>query len=61
MISKILEPKNSVKINQENLNSKILLIAGNGNVKKIRDSLIEECIYNEELIKIFDDLKFSRM
>lgn len=57
VISKILEPKNSVKINQENLNSKILLIAGNGNVKKIRDSLIEECIYNEELIKIFPEGK----
>jgi len=57
VISKILEPKNNIEINQENLKSKILLIAGNGNVKKIKDSLSSERIYNEELIEIFPEGK----
>ena len=57
VISKILEPKNNVKINQENLKSKILLIAGNGNVKKIKNSLYNEKIYNVELMNIFPEGK----
>ena len=57
VISRILEPKNNVKINQENLKSKILLIAGNGNVKRIKESLYNEKIYNVELMKIFPEGK----
>lgn len=52
-ISKILEPNESVIINQNNLDSKVLLITGRGNVNIFIDFLNKIKIYDEPLSKIF--------
>lgn len=54
-ISKILYPKDEVFINQRNLKSKILLVAGRGQVKKIHDFLETLEIYGEKLQKVFPE------
>lgn len=54
-ISKILYPKDEVFINQRNLKSKILLVAGRGQVKKIHDFLETLEIYGETLQKVFPE------
>ena len=56
-ISKILVPNDSETINQNNLDSKVLLIAGRGNTMKIHDLLNETIIYDEPLSKIFPEKK----
>ncbi len=56
-ISKILEPDESISINQNNLNSKILLVTGRGNVQLFRDLLHNIEIYNEPLSKVFIENK----
>lgn len=52
-ISKILEPNESVVINNNNLDSKVLLISGRGNVHVFKDLLNRTFIYNEPLAKTF--------
>ena len=54
-ISKILYPKDEVFINQRNLKSKILLVAGRGQVKKFHDFLETLEIYGEKLQKVFPE------
>jgi hypothetical protein len=56
-ISKILEPKDFININEEKLLSKVLLITGRGNVKQYKNILKTYCIYDESLNKIFIDDK----
>jgi hypothetical protein len=57
-ISKILEPKDDkVIINEEKLTSKVLLITGRGNSKKLRDILKSHEIYGEPLSDIFIENK----
>ncbi|WP_405399293.1 hypothetical protein [Maribacter sp. Asnod2-G09] len=56
-ISKILVPNYAETINQNSLNSKVLLIAGRGNVKKIHRLLNEFKIYDEPLSKIYPENK----
>jgi len=52
-ISKILEPKESVVINQDNLDSKVLLVSGRGNVHHFKGVLGQIRIHDEPLSKIF--------
>lgn len=52
-ISKILYPNKEVIINQRNLKSKILLVAGRGQVKKFHDYLNTIEIYGKQLQKVF--------
>jgi hypothetical protein len=52
-ISKILSPNDEVLINQKNLKSKVLLVAGRGQVNKFHDFLKTVKIYNEELRNVF--------
>ncbi len=52
-ISKILVPKDPETINQNYLESKVLLIAGRGNVKDINDLLNNVKIYNSPLSEIY--------
>jgi len=54
-ISKILEPTEPEIINQNQLTSKILLIAGKGNTGSIRSLLKEIEVYSEPLSKIFPE------
>lgn len=54
-ISKILYPDDEVFINQRNLNSQILLVAGRGQVKKFHDFLKTIEIYGEKLNKVFPE------
>ena len=56
-ISKILVPNDTETINQNNLDSKVLLIAGRGNTIKIQNLLNETFIYDEPLSKIFPEKK----
>jgi hypothetical protein len=56
-ISKILVPNDSDTINQHNLDSKVLLIAGRGNYLKIHNLLKETIIYGEPLSSIFPEKK----
>lgn len=56
-ISKILVPNDTETINQNNLESKVLLIAGRGNVKKLHDLLNETKIYDTPLSKIYPENK----
>lgn len=56
-ISKILVPNDSETINQNNLDSKVLLIAGRGNTIKFHELLNEIIIYDEPLSKIFPENK----
>lgn len=52
-ISKILIPNDPEIINQNNLDSKILLIAGRGNVKTFHNFLENIVLYEEKLSKTF--------
>lgn len=52
-ISKILYPNKEEIINQRNLKSKILLVAGRGQVKKFHDYLNTFEIYGKQLQKVF--------
>lgn len=52
-ISKILIPNDPEIINQNNLDSKVLLIAGRGNVKSFHDLLNNTVLYEEKLSKTF--------
>ncbi|TDK42837.1 hypothetical protein [Algoriphagus formosus] len=54
-ISKILYPKDEVFINQRNLKSKILIVAGRGQVKKFHHYLDTVEIYGEKLQKVFPE------
>lgn len=54
-ISKILYPNGEVLINQRNLKSKILLVAGRGQVKKFHNFLETVEIYGEKLGKVFPE------
>lgn len=56
-ISRILVPKEPETINQNNLDSKVLLITGRGNVKKNQELLNTTKIYDEFLSKIFPEKK----
>lgn len=56
-ISKILEPNEPNIVNQNNLDSKVLLIAGRGNVKKLKKRLNELEIYDTPLVKIYPENK----
>ncbi|MGJ1244090.1 MULTISPECIES: hypothetical protein [Sphingobacterium] len=52
-ISKILEPKESVVINQDNLDSKVILVSGRGNVHHFKGLLGQISIHDEPLSKTF--------
>ena len=52
-ISKILVPNDPETINTNTIHSKVLLVAGRGNVKKFQESLNKIKIYEETLSKIF--------
>lgn len=52
-ISKILIPNDPETINQKNLDSKVLLIAGRGNVQSFQNLLENKIIYGEKLSKTF--------
>jgi len=52
-ISKILIPNDAEIINGRNLDSKVLLIAGRGNVKAFHDLLNDTMLYEEKLSKTF--------
>ena len=54
-ISKIFEPSEPIVINTNNLNSKILLIAGHGHTNSMRSLLRDVEIYDESLTKIFPE------
>jgi hypothetical protein len=54
-ISKILEPNEPVIINTNHLKSKILLIAGRGNIGSIRSLLKNVQVYDEPLSKAFPE------
>ncbi len=56
-ISKILIPKDDRTINQNNLDSKILLVAGRGNVQVFNDFLDKNTVYDEPLSKIYPPKK----
>lgn len=56
-ISKILVPNDPETINQNNLDSKVLLIAGRGNVKNLRKLLNDIKIYDTVLSKIYPENK----
>ncbi|HZL09466.1 MAG TPA: hypothetical protein VFC65_05665 [Prolixibacteraceae bacterium] len=56
-ISKILVPDDLITINQNNLDSKVLIVTGRGNVQILRDLLNNTEIYNEPLSKIFIEKK----
>jgi len=56
-ISQILEPDNSVIINENYLSSQVLLITGRGNTKRLRSILKTSEIYGEPLNKIFIENK----
>ncbi|HLF52567.1 hypothetical protein [Flavobacterium sp.] len=56
-ISKILVPNDPETINQNNLDSKVLLIAGRGNIKEIQELLNNIIIYDEPLSKIYPEKK----
>lgn len=56
-ISKILEPGESISINQNNLDSKVLLVTGSGNIQLFRDLLNDNEIYNEPISKVFIEKK----
>lgn len=53
VISKILEPDEEVVINQNNLDSKVLLVSGRGNVLLFKELLNQEEIHGEIISKIF--------
>lgn len=52
-VSKILEPKGSVVINQDNLDSKVLLVSGRGNVHKFKKMFSQVKLHDEPLSKSF--------
>ena len=52
-VSKILIPNDTDIINQNNLDSKVLLIAGRGNVKEFHKLLTETVLHDEKLSKTF--------
>ncbi len=52
-ISKILIPNDAEIINQANLDSKVLLIAGRGNIKAFHELLNDSVFYEEKLSKTF--------
>ncbi len=54
-ISKILYPNDEVFINQRNLKSKILLVAGRGQTRKFHDFLETVEIYDEKLQRVFPE------
>ena len=54
-ISKILVPNDAETINQNNLESRVLLIAGRGNVKGLQELLNEVKIYDTALSKIYPE------
>lgn len=56
-ISKILFPEESVLINQNNLDSQVLLITGRGSVNVFTDFVNKIKIYDEPLSKIFSPKK----
>ena len=56
-ISKILEPSSDIIVNQKNLTSKVLLVAGRGQVKKFHEFLETVEIYGEKLGKVFPEGK----
>lgn len=56
-ISKILVPNDAKTINQNNLDSRVLLISGRGNGKKLNKLLDEVKIYDTPLSKIFRENK----
>ena len=56
-ISKILIPNEPGVVNQNNLNSKVLLIAGHGGVKELKSKLKEGVIYETPLTKIYQEDK----
>lgn len=56
-ISKILEPQDSVIINENRLSSKVLIITGRGNSKQLRSILKTSEIYSESLSNIFIENK----
>ena len=56
-ISKILAPSDSITINQNNLESKVLLISGRGNLRVFRELLNSTEIYGETLSKIYPENK----
>ena len=52
-ISKILEPDDSIIINEQVLISKVLLVTGRGTGKRFREDLNNHMIFNESLKKIY--------
>ena len=56
-ISRILEPLDSVTINENQLKSKVLLVTGRGNSKQLRSILKESKVYGESLSEIFVENK----
>lgn len=56
-ISKVLEPDESVIINEQVLKSKVLLISGRGNGKSFRELLNTNEIEGEKLSKVFPENK----
>ncbi|MEP6595806.1 MAG: hypothetical protein ABJA71_07655 [Ginsengibacter sp.] len=56
-ISKILEPLDSVTINETQLKSKVLLVTGRGNAKQLRSILKTSEVYGESLSDIFIENK----
>lgn len=56
-ISKILAPNEPSIINQNNLDSRVLLIAGRGNVKELKNKLNDIKIYDTPLAKIYPENK----
>ena len=52
-ISKILIPNDPEVINENNLDSKVLLIAGRGNIKVFHELLNDSVFYEEQLSKTF--------
>src|SRR5699024_10943082 len=53
VISKILDPNEEEVINQNNLDSKVLLVSGRGNVLLFKELLNKEKIYGEPISKTF--------
>ncbi len=56
-ISKILFPNETVIINEDVLDSKVLLVSGRGNTKSLRHLLANTFFYGEPLSKIFIENK----
>lgn len=52
-VSRILEPNEGIRVNDQTLSSKILLISGRGNAKKIREYIQNTNICGESLKQIF--------